>query len=400
VHDAADVIVLGAGVAGLLVAGELAQRHRVLVLEKANRVPETKYWLTDAGCVDANSHLAQAIDSNYSNIAFIAHDDLTYHCFGAYRLWDTSRLLSTLRTRLEEAGGEIRCGTSFYSYSVDRHSALVRANDERISARLIVDCMGVASPIVAAEDAMRIDGYYLLYGASFPRTTDIAPVAFHNLMLSDHPSYIEAFPTSDDRLHMILISPVEKLTAASSLRADFEFICTKSPYARYIDSAASRERRFLGGVIPVGRMMRRALDRVVFFGEAGQTNPPASATALTKMLYHYSSFCESVSRCLDAGTCDAASLSAAVKPVVDLLNAAVQRSLFRAMLRWRSRHFHAIVDDLVRLNDHRFANDMIFATITPRSVIPYARGLLRARAYTLLSTLGSAAIPPFTGRAT
>jgi flavin-dependent dehydrogenase len=395
-----DVVVLGAGIAGLLVASELAQRRRVLVLEKANRIPETKYWLTDAACVAANTHLAEAVDCQYDAIDFIAHDDLTYRCRGAYRLWNTSRLLAMLRSRIVNAGSEIECGTTFYSYSTDRNGVVVRANDRQIRAGVLVDCMGVGSPILYAEDAIRIDGYYLLHGASFRRVADIPPVAFHNLMLSDHPAYVEAFPTPDGRLHIILISAVRDLKPHSSLAADFTFVCTKSPYARYIDSAASAERRFLGGIVPVGRMRRRAVDRVVFFGEAGQANPPASATGLTKMLYGYKSFSAAIDGCLQAGTLDRASLEHATTPLVDPLNAAVQRALFRAMLRWRSGNFREVIAELNRLDDHAFGNDMIFATIAAGSVLPYARKLLRARAYTLLRTLAAGMLPRFTAAKT
>lgn len=388
-----DVVVLGAGVAGLLVAGELAQRRNVLVLEKANRIPETKYWLTDHASVASNPHFAEAVDCNYESIDFIAHDDSTYRCQGRYSLWDTGRLLASLAQRIATAGGAIECGKTFYSYSTDPDRVVIRANDERIRARLVVDCMGVGSPIIHAEDAIRIDGYYLLHGASFPRTGNLVPVAFHNLMLSDHPAYVEAFPTADDRLHLILISAVRELKASSSLSADFNFICTKSPYARYIESGASEGRRFLGGIVPVGRMRRRALERVVFFGEAGQANPPASATALTKMLHGYRAFSAAVNRCLDADTLTRRELEAAVTPLVDPFNAAVQRALFRAMLRWRSRHFCSVIAELNRLRSDAFANDMIFATIAGRSIMPYARQLVHARAYTLLRTLAAGMLP-------
>ncbi|PYQ29290.1 MAG: hypothetical protein DMF56_13560 [Acidobacteria bacterium] len=388
-----DVVVLGAGVAGLLVAGAFAQSRRVLVLEKANRIPATKYWLTDHSSVAANPHLAEAVDSTYDSIDFIAHDDASYRCHGSYYLWDTNRLLSMLRRRIETAGGTIECGKTFYSYSTDSAGVMLRANDERIRARLVVDCMGVGSPIIHAEDAIRIEGYYLLYGASFPRTAELSPVAFHNLMLSDHPAYVEAFPTADDRLHIILISAVRELKASSSLSADFNFICTKSPYARYIESAASHQRRFLGGIVPVGRMRRRALDRVVFFGEAGQANPAASATALTKMLLGYRSFTAAMNTCLDSDALRRKDLEAAAAPLVDPFNAAVQRSLFRAMLHWRSRHFRRVIEELNRLRNDAFANDMIFATIAGRSLLPYARQLLHAGAFTLLRTLAAGLLP-------
>jgi hypothetical protein len=352
-------------------------------------------WLTDAASTAAHPHLAAAIDSDYQAIDFIAHDDSAFRCKGDYRLWHTGRLLSILQTRIEAAHSEIECGKTFYSYSTDRDGIVVRANDERVRAQMVVDCMGSGSPIVHAEDAIRIAGYYLLHGASFPRVADLAPVAFHNLMLSDHPAYVEAFPTADGRLHLILISAVRELKASSSLSADFEFICRKSPYARYIDSAASRDRRFLGGIVPVGRMRRRALDRIIFFGEAGQANPAASATALTKMLYSLKGFTSAVNDCLDAGTLTRTHLEDAVTPLVDPFNAAVQRALFRAMLHWRSPHFRNVIAELNRLNDDGFANDMIFATIAGRSVLPYARQLLHARAFTLLRALAAGVVPAF-----
>lgn len=391
-----DVAVLGAGVAGLLVAGELAQRHSVILLEKASRLPRSKYWLTDTGSGDASPHLAPAIDSTYRDIDFIAYDETTFRCRGSYYLWDTDRLLTILQQRFESRGGELRCGVTFYSYRRERDGVFVLANDQKIRARLVVDCMGAASPIVYAEDVLRVDGYYLLHGATFPRAADFTPVAFHNLMLSDHPGYVEAFPTSDGRVHIVLISAAEKLTSATTLAADFTFICTKSPYARLIESPTAPSRRFLGGVVPVGRMRRQALDRIVFFGEAGQANPPASATALTRMLYAYEATSRAIAGCIEHNTLDAASLSRAVPPLVDRFNQAVQRALFRRMLHWRSRHFRAVLEELNRLDDHRFANDMIFATIQPRDIGSYARRLLSARATTLLTTLGAGILPRFT----
>lgn len=388
-----DVAVLGAGVAGLLVASELAERHRVIVLEKASHVPQSKYWLTDAGSADANPHLAEALDSSYDEIDFISHRETTFRCRGEYRLWDTERLIGALLNRIHQRQAAIRLGVTFYSYRVGRDSAEVLANDEHIRARLIVDCMGAASPIVHAEDVLRVDGYYILHGATFPRAKDFVPVAFHNLMLSDHPGYVEAFPAADGRVHIILISPVEKLTPTTTLAGDFSFISTKSPYARLIKATNSPDRRFLGGIVPVGRMRQRALDRVVFFGEAGQANPPASATALTRMLYAHAGICRSIANCLDADALDAASLSRAVPPLVDRLNRGVQRALFRRMLRWKSRHFHDVVCELNRLDDTRFANDMIFGSIRLQDVGAYTRRLIAARATTLLQTLGAGLLP-------
>ena len=358
----ADVVVLGAGIAGLLIGSELAQRHDVLILEKAAALPNTKYWLTDRGSADLNPELLPALDSIYPGMAFTAYDGTSYLAPGDFLLWNSEKLLGALAAKLTAANGRIEFGQRFYSLNTAGQKAVVYANDVRIECRLVIDCMGAESPIIYAKNVVDVLGFYLLYGATFRMRETLTPVALHNLMLSHQPGWVEAFPTSDGRLHLVLIVPTSQLRPASDLKADFTFISTKSPYAAHIESP-NTDRHFLGGVVPVARMRRQALDRIFFYGEAGQVNPAASATALTRMLYNHRAIGRHLSECLRTDRLDAATLASHGAPAVSALNQKIQRAIFRGILRWNSDEYLRIVRELIAIDDARFANHLMFGDL-------------------------------------
>ena len=393
----AEVVVLGAGVAGLLIASELAARHEVLVLEKASSLPSTKFWLTDRGSVDANPELAPALDSAYSAMAFTAYEGTSYLVPGDFCMWDSHRLLSALAAKLAQRNGRIEFGQRFYSFGTDENKASVYVNDRRIDCRLVIDCMGVGSPIIYAKGIVDVIGFYLLYGATFTLRGTLTPVVLHNLMLSHQPGWVEAFPTADGRLHLVLIVPTAQLRPASDLKADFTFIATKSPYAASID-AAGNERQFLGGVVPVARMRRRALNRLFFFGEAGQVNPAASATALTRMLYNHRLVAAHLSECLRTDDLRAEAVSGHGAPSVGPFNERLQRTLFRSILRWNSDDYLRIVRELIAMDDPAFVNHLMFGDL-PESfpaISRYAGRLWKTGSRGLLGAMLRGLVPAIT----
>jgi L-2-hydroxyglutarate oxidase LhgO len=180
-----DVVILGAGVAGLLLASELSRTARVLVLERNDHPPGAKYWITTEKALEYNHDLAHTADLALSSMDFIAFDGTTYRCEGAYRLWNTSAVIEALLQRTLQNGADVGFGQSFYSYARNRESLTITANDRSIKARLAIDCMGQGSPIIT-EGCGDVVGYYLLYGATFAMAGELMPVALHNLALRAH----------------------------------------------------------------------------------------------------------------------------------------------------------------------------------------------------------------------
>ena len=388
-------MILGAGVAGLLLASELSRVASVLVLERNERPTVTKYWVTTEEALTRNADLASAADCPFPSMDFIAFDGATYRSEGSYRLWNTAWLNSLLLQRTQERGGVVAFGQTFYSYSRGATGLTIHANGERVNARLAIDCMGYQSPIILAEGCGHIAGYYLLHGATFPITGRLMPVALHNLSLSEHAAYVEAFPTSDGQLHIVLIIPSRQLRSATNLNAEFEFVVRKSPYSKFI--ADPRKRSFLGGIIPVVRIKRRALDRVFLYGEAGQVHPAASGTALTRMLLSYREVSAFLADRLDHDRLDASELSEAPGKI-SRLNQAIQQALFRDILRWSSNRFRAIVIEADRLRNHQLMNELFFGEFdtTPVGIATTLHTLVKARNWTLLSAFAGGMVRAIT----
>jgi len=360
----------------------------VLVLERNERALATKYWVTTEEVLARNRDLAHAADLAFPSMDFIAFDGTTYRCEGAYRLWNTSSLIGTLLQRAIDNGASVEFGQSFYSYARNRNHLTIMANDRRIKARLAIDCMGHRSPIITAEGCGDTVGYYLLHGATFAMSGELMPVGLHNLALSSQAAYVEAFPTRDGLLHIVLIVPERRLRPATDLKADFKFIVHQSPYRHFI--ADSSDRSFLGGIIPVVRLRRRALDRLFLYGEAGQVHPAAAGTALTRMLLTYRDVAEFLGEMLERDHLSARDLAHA-PGAVSRTNQAIQLALFRDILRWSSRRFRNIVSETERLGDHTLINQLIFGDFDTSvgGIARIAGALVKAQNWTLLSAFAS-----------
>src|ERR1043165_704278 len=117
-----DVVVVGGGVAGLLIASALAPEVSVVLLEQQDSFPRNKYWLTDEKAVAKNPHLQACIDRRYEFFDFVANDGLTATVGGSYCLWNTDLLVEHLAKELSVRGVQILTGHKFYSlaYGVDK----------------------------------------------------------------------------------------------------------------------------------------------------------------------------------------------------------------------------------------------------------------------------------------
>lgn len=370
-----DVVILGGGIAGLLLASELSSRHKLLLLEKGAAAASTKYWLTDRESADVNPELVSAIDMRYEHLDFIAFDQSSYRCRGEYVLWNTERLTSHLRSKINVNGGLVVTDSRFYGYNLRPDRVTIMANSESYDARLAIDCMGYGSPIIYAQGVVDILGYYLLYGATLPLARPLDPVGLHNLILSKNPGYIEAFPTSTGTVHIILIQAVRDFRPVSVLRDDFNFIVKRSPYSQYLD--VDGEREFLGGIIPTGRLKRRALDRIFFFGEAGQANPAATATALTRMLRNYKQTAQFLAERIDANQLSSRYLENAPAPT-SRFNRNMQANLFKSILSWDSSAFSRIVREMTAANNDQLVNDIMFGDL------PESKSVIAKTAFQLL----------------
>jgi len=354
-----DVIVAGAGVAGLLIGSEIATKHSVVLLEQGDSLPTNKYWLTDEAAALANPELTDCIDRRYDFLDFVAFDGFRARVRGRYCLWDTDKLVQRLAQTFAARGGRLLTGHRLYTFSETEGKVAVRANSELIQGRLLVDCMGFGSPIVGAKDVSTIIGYYIIHGLEVELKEEIEPVGLDNVLIHRRPCYFELFPTSRGTAHAAIILPSRDYRPDRSIKGDLHFILNLSHYKSKL-SVASNSRSYFG-FIPVGRLRRPALDRVVFYGEAGQVNPATSATGLSRMLHTYKELAAALHDCLEHDALDRSNLLRGIPPSMTRMNRAFQETLFEQLLSFSSDDFRRLIQDLHDYPDD-VVNDLIFAS--------------------------------------
>jgi hypothetical protein len=358
-----DVVVAGGGISGLLIASALASKFSVVLLEQRESIPCNKYWLTDAETVRKNPHLEACVDSYYESMDFVAYDGLTAAVKGDYSLWDTNKLLGRLEQDVRDAGAKVLTGHTLYSLSQKSDAIIIRANSQTIRAKLLIDCMGFGSPIVGARNVATIKGYYIVHGCEVQLKDHVRPVGLDNVIINRHPAFFELFPTSKGTAHTALILPSQQYKPARSISSELDFILRKSHYSKQIAQPPSENRKGYFGIVPVGRLKTAALDRIVFFGEAGQANPAATATALTRMLLVYQELAGSIGQCLNQNTLTRSHLTRSMPPYMSRMNRVFQELLFDSLLSFNSDDFQQFVQDLQE-SPADIVNDMIFAKLS------------------------------------
>lgn len=355
-----DVIIAGAGIAGLLIASELSKKHSVLLLERTNRIPQNKYWLTKSDCIAANEDLKGCTDRHYEYMDFIAYDTTSFRCTGDYVLWNTDSLVTHLQNKIIANQGVIRHDHRFYSYYYSADRIVVLANSTPYSSKLLIDSMGHSSPIVQAKGIVGVSGYYVLFGGLLELEQEAPPIGLCNVIVNSKPNYLEIFPTASKEAYTILIAPERSLKPTTDLQRDFNFIVRDSIYSKYFRKKAVAKNG-LYGIVPVGKLNKRALNRIYFFGEAGQMNPGATATCLTKLLYIYREVAQNISERILVDKLDENDLHFETNHLDDF-NRRFHLNLFNEILEWNSDDFLKLVVCMKNM-DAQIVNQIIFGEL-------------------------------------
>lgn len=356
-----DVVICGAGISGLLLAAELSKHLTVIVLERNPQAAcSMKFWLTNKESLEANEGFQPYVDSEWGELDFIASTRAKFTVKGDYVLWDTKRLEAHLIETITANGGTILYQNRFYGYRYAERGIVAHANNEDVRSALLVDCMGFSSPIVAANHAVKLLGYHHLYGRVLKLKREITPVAADNVILSDHPSFFEVFPKSDGSAHAVLIAPADSIRSTRTLGQDFNFIVEKSHYSDILAPLPGGD--ILQGIVPVGVVKSTALNRILFFGEAGQLHPAASGTCLTRLLLQHKAVASAIVGSVRSGVLRARDLDAITQPL-DHFAAKFHKNMFLELLRLSSNRGDAFVELLDCLDDSSI-NAFLFGDLT------------------------------------
>ena len=293
-----DILVVGAGPAGLLAATYLSAEHRVAVIDRTTLGHETsKFWVTSERRLQRHdldqcvlSRPKRMIGGTFLGGQFAVHGD--------FAVTDDEHILRVLMERCRERGVKLIDNCCLLNLIWTADSIRAQTTKGTFSARVVADATGGGSPIASTFRLHRVDGFYTVYcGLLREITLSSSDIVLGYVgQLGDPPPVFEVVPTSENSAYCVLLVYSETLLAPSVLAAAFENHCRHNPFFEMTQRSIRGAEK--AGAIPIGRTSRRRLRGVVSLGEAGLIQPPLMGTAFNEVLEHTASTCAQISRAL------------------------------------------------------------------------------------------------------
>lgn len=270
------MLIAGGGPAGLSLAAELAGSARVCLLERDVPCQTTATWYSYLDRV-RNHGLEEAIVFRSDRVIFRSPN-------GEHAMRDECVVLDhhhVLRLWMNRAvdGGVTMLRDSYRSHHADTTGVTVQTGTGELRARVLIDCMGSHSPIVAANRLIRRKDAWVLWGARIELPPGSRKPAIEYYPLGDEANtYVGVHPFSETESNVYVFQGrTNTLGEPEQLRPIFEATLEEQfPGARVLAP--------LRGCISSGVLRRYALDRVLFFGAAGMMNPEAIGMGFNEVL--------------------------------------------------------------------------------------------------------------------
>ena len=329
-----DVVVCG-GTLGVLFASALAQRGlSVAVVERGELRGREQDWnisrhelnsLVTAGALSADEvESCITAEFNPGRCAFHAAREAVLVSDVLNLGVSPARIVAAARTRLESAATP---GTVFERTAVDSvtvYDDCVQLNvpsGASIRGRILLDCMGHASPIVRQARVERPDGVCLVVGScasGFARNTSGDVIVTDTDMEGEElrqQLFWEAFPAGSGPSHRTtyMFTYADADPGRPSLTAMLERYWPLLERYQGVDLERDgiQMLRVLFGCFPTYRHspLQLPFDRLLAVGDASGIQSPLSFGGFGALCRHLGRVCDGVSDALQADCCDRASLA-------------------------------------------------------------------------------------------
>jgi lycopene cyclase CruP len=303
-----DVAICG-GTLGILLGTVLAQQGwRVAILERGELRGRQQEWNTSRHELQvlvelellSPEQLEEAIASEFNpnRIAFK----------GGPEFWvrdvlnvgvDPIYLLERLKQKFLQQGGHLLEHTVFEQVILHPDGICLKAGEQTLTAKLMLDAMGHQSPVVAqARGAQQPDAVCLVVGTcakGIPKgTTGDLMVSLSGIEQGNQ-FFWEAFPASEGRT-TYLFTYADFTPQQPSLEQLFEYYLQELPAYQGVEIAELQVQRALFGLFPSYRQSPLALpwSRMVAIGDSSGCQSPLSFGGFGAMLRHLKRLSEGV----------------------------------------------------------------------------------------------------------
>lgn len=359
-----DVIIIGAGPAGLAIGSKLSKKHRVLILEQSTsgNPADTKDWTTEKGFLTTIG-LGDFISSIYKKCSIRSILGNQFFVKDNFVTVDGKKLLTHFEDIIKSDHGEIIEHCEFESILENGpEKVLVKTNKGIFSCRIVIDCSGYKSKIAPKTGLYEKVFYFPVYGGEYRIKLNKEEPNLVASITKRYPMYyLDVFPVTERKCvfytFQYLPSPKEP-----KLLAKMHSFHLKNSYLK--DRIASKKKvKRIFGIIPMGLMKANAIDRISFFGDSALMPGAVTGSGFTNIIRHYQKYSEHISECLDNNKLSGNELNYKYS-ALETTNRKIQYILGSIIAKTRPAKYNQFVDFLRSL-PNEIVVDLLFLRLSP-----------------------------------
>lgn len=293
-----DVIIIGAGPAGLFFAKELGAKFKVLVLEQNSTVISPKFWVSWKDNIQKNK-LQSCVEykSRYGHFSYFTGEDIRFNDSFCWVL----NAKCVVQKWFKEAASvaQINLNEKFLKHTTDAKQVTITTTKGIYTSRMVIDASGYKAVLAKKsgniEDSLICSNLAGIY--SGVKKLKKEAVVFSVQYPSRPRVYFEYFPLSRGRAIVEIFyfskKQVKERTMQKDLRKHLQILALQNGQPLKLEQT-------LRGNIGLYKLKNKSLDRELYIGDAGGWPPRATGAGFNAILSYGTKACSQLSALLKA----------------------------------------------------------------------------------------------------
>lgn len=296
-----DIIIAGAGPAGLTAAVELSKTFKILVVERRKPGTTSSSWYSYADRAKKYD-IDEAVAFRTDHILFTSPSQ-SHKMVDDCVVIDHNKVLNIWIDRAVKNGAVIR-QESFQEYEYKDNGVVVKTNKGIYFAPLLIDAMGSGSKIIKQHDLIKRKDAWVIYGGLIRHKKMGKPYELEYYPLNDpENTYVGIHPLNETETNIYVFQG-----KSNTMGNPAELVGKFKEVIKEIQPDGEKIQN-LGGTIVSGSLKKYALNNIIFFGASGMLNPDGCGMGFNEILKQHRTFVKGITKAMKKKTLDEKTLS-------------------------------------------------------------------------------------------